>query len=83
VKASVGHASTGLGNRLRVALDGYDLARWTHQSGNQHRHVSYSRPEIQNALPRPNSRFTKKSFGDGSDTRRLPNQTLMLGIGVA
>jgi hypothetical protein len=65
------------------SLNGHNLARRTHQSGNQHRHVPYPRPEIQNALPESNARLAKESFGHGSDTSCLPNQPLMLGVGVA
>jgi hypothetical protein len=82
VKASLSNSSTGLGNGLRVPLDGHNLTRRTNQSGYQHRHISYPRSEFQNALPGSNAGFTKKSFGDGSDTRSLSDQAIVLGVGV-
>src|SRR5438874_1623768 len=41
------------------------------------------RPHIQNAVAGSNVRLTKEPFGDGSDTRSLPDQALVLGISVA
>src|SRR4030095_8282562 len=83
MKAGLRHTSTRLGYGVPVALDGHNLARRTHQSSCQHRHVSHPRPEIQNALPGSNARLTKESFTDGSDTHRVPDKALVFGVGVA
>ena len=83
VKTGLAHASTGFGNGPWVPLDRHNLARRTHQSGYKHRYVSYPRPDIENTLSAPNARLTKESFGDGSYALSLPDQALVLGVGVA
>src|SRR5689334_14172533 len=83
LKAGFPQASSRLANGFTVPFNCHNLSRRTDQSGYQHGHIPYTRPKIQNTLSGPYARFTKKSFGDGRDTCSLPDQTLMLSVGMA
>jgi hypothetical protein len=81
-KARFGGAGPGPCNRMRIPLDSHDLARRPNQSRRQHGHVSYTRADIQDPLARIETGLAKESFGVGSQSRRLPDQALVLRLGA-
>jgi hypothetical protein len=83
LQASLGYASSGMGNSARVALYAHYFSRRTNQLGRQHGHVSNAGTDVQDALARANACVTEESFGEGSEALSLPNEALVFRGGAA
>jgi hypothetical protein len=65
-----------------IPLDSDDLTRRPNQARHQHRHVSDTRTDVQDPLSCSEASLAEESFGIGSQSRRLPDQALLLGLGA-
>jgi hypothetical protein len=83
VQAGLGHASSGAGDRARIAFYAHYFSRRANEPGSQHCHVTNAGTKIQDTLARSNVCLTEESFGEGGQKHRLPDQALMFGIGIA
>jgi hypothetical protein len=75
-------ACPGPRNRMRIPLDADDLTRRPNHARHQHRHVADTRADVQDPLSRSEASFAEESFGIGSQSRRLPDQALLLRLGA-
>jgi hypothetical protein len=83
VQAGIGHASSGSANRAFIAFYAHYFPIGADEPGCQYCHITNAGAKIQNTLARANARLSKESFGEGRQNRRLANQPLMFGIGIA
>jgi hypothetical protein len=83
IQAGLGHASPGPCGRARVAFYAYHFSGGTDGAGCQHGDVPDARAKVQDALTCADARFTEQSFRKRSQTRGLPDETLVLSVSVA
>jgi hypothetical protein len=70
-------------DRLGITVDPDHFSTSADQSGEQHRHITHSRTDIENALPGSDAGFAKEAFRNWKQTRRLADKPFMLTVGAA
>jgi hypothetical protein len=80
LKARDCRARSRFGQGDRIAVDADDLTSWANEAGDKECHVTDSRSDVKDALPRPNAGVAKEALGERREASGLAREALMFCI---